>query len=136
MSVATWMSAHVAGYRTDFTLEEACAYIKNKWDGTRKENLEKHDVLLGDGTVYGAKDSDCISYRFGGEDCPWCYTSNKVYFGTENRCRGCPAVVAGMPRCDGVGSPYSMFKEFDDPKFMIEWVEESIEAILKKKVSG
>ena len=102
--------------------------VKHKWEGARKENLEKHKLKnYVAGTLRDIKGN---SFNYG---CTTCVLCVKYYESEDNtHCISCPLYLAnGKSRCDhydeDYGSPYSMFTTYYDPEPMLALIDKAIE---------
>lgn len=112
-----------------------------KWQGLRKENLEKHGVVIDcERLLIDTEDSGGKGFRVGADSCALCeihYNSDEpIYYhgdeddeDDEDNCGRCPLKVArggvscDMPREGEKLSPWTHFVRLEDPEPMIVWLE-------------
>jgi len=137
MSLKTWKAEFYSVLAADVPESDAVQHSLTKWIGLRKENLEKHRVVLhqkllvGMGTVPFSEFTD--SFYVDSESCALCihhlkYGASNI--GKTNGCSSCPLYQLRDTRCDrrksGLSSgtigksPYEEFTISGNPEPMIE----------------
>lgn len=125
MSLASWKKEFYQGRLRDAARSPLAAveHSLRKWEGLRKVNLDAHGVVIECSDVVNP-DTDT---RFG-IDCDSCalckmctstITSWRGSLSPHTDCDKCPIVLATGEECDGGGSPYDKWVDFDDPVPMI-----------------
>jgi len=111
--------------------EDMGEWLSRKWKGARPENLAEYGLTK----VYTSnriEDSTGNVFGFNTDTCPWCMVAKRRFeaeHGTASyddvMCPYCPAIVAGMRKCDGTDGAYSAWTGQDDPEPMIKWIDEA-----------
>lgn len=123
MSLQSWKKEFYPIDAKDVRKKDAVEHSIKKWEGLRRENLERHDLVL----KYGWIVVDiCSEERFAinGETCALCVH----YF--EGGCYYCPLkIVNGHVPCfkqnESDINIYSEFTDHSDPEPMIEMLKKA-----------
>lgn len=116
MSLQSWKKEfyHTEASDIDNT-PDAIEHSITKWKGLLPENLNKHRLVLVEGTIYDIKGK---YMTVSSSTCALC----QIFI--ERDCPDCPLKNYLGKRCDeGDDSPYMIFNNSDDPKAMIEALE-------------
>lgn len=108
--------------------EDAVAHSLQKWEGLRKENLDKHECYTMRDSVLDKNFVHNMEWvSIGSTSCALC----EHHLSAVTNCRTCPLAIARRgERCDMGDSPYGEFLYGKNPEPMIGWLKMAIE---KKK---
>lgn len=144
MSLETWKAQYYPVDAADVPPAEAVAHSLRKWEGLRKENLNKHQCFInGDLGVIDLDTEEVLHIDTG--SCALC-----AHYEYPRRCPNCPLFnVLGGVRCDGANQPYQWFsavmirRNTPDPEPMIsalklaaDWERQQAQAHLQPPSLG
>lgn len=98
---------------------ECIEHSLKKFEGTKKENLKKHNVILYKGDIYFTNGLTCFS--FNGLTCALC----QKYCLRESSCSNCPLSKIGK-QCSASESPWKIFLKDNNPIPMIRALKECL----------
>lgn len=126
MSLESWKAEFYPVDAKDVSEADALAHSLKKWEGLRKENLERHrgkhnehrHIEFEDG-IFMVNDGTCACCVHWDED--------------DDGCPGCPLSQDRGERCDGGDdAPYGKFTLEHNPEPMIQLIQLAIERQEKK----
>lgn len=112
MSLETWKAEFYPIPAHEVPVEDAVQHSLRKWKGLTKENLEKHEVIVGGRVVLG----DDGKFDLSSDSCALCVH----HYSALHRCPRCPIVSAIGDTC---GRDYADFLVHGNPLPMIEALE-------------
>ena len=140
MSLETWKAEFYPVDAKDVSESDALAHSLKKWEGLRKENLERHKCWMDGGVLVDSEQGFWHDEKYAliiaSSSCALCN-----YY-QENTCNGCPLKDVRGAACDDVlngGSdaesepPYGIFLSRNhNPEPMIQLIQLAIERQEKK----
>lgn len=139
MSLETWKAEFYPIPADKVKKKDTLEHSLRKWEGLRKENLEKHEMKLSGARLTG---QDGLGYLLiASESCALCVVAGKEALGEmrppcacASYCGKCPLYKLDKTSCDfGEGNPYKVFSIEGNPEPMISLITRAIEE--KAKVS-
>ena len=132
MSLESWKAEFYPVEASEVSVKDALAHSKRKWEGLRRENLERHGLELEGGGLVAASSVGTLFF-IASDSCALChYFLEKSKGDYYQRCTNCPLrMVRGEP-CDAPShnppSPWGSFIRENDPLPMIALIDEAIAA--------
>lgn len=105
MSIATWKKEYVSGIRAaSKDPMKALEHSIHKWEGLRKENLDRHQVQYSFHRVASYKPVSGIydSLEIGGNSCALCIYAKPFKNPEQNDCSRCPIDEMTGKNCERV----------------------------------
>lgn len=139
MSLETWKAEFYPIPADKVKKKDTLEHSLRKWEGLRKENLEKHGVKLSGPMLTGL---DGLGYMLiASESCALCVMAEKEAIGemrppraNASYCGKCPLYQLDKTSCDFMeGNPYNALTRAGNPEPMISLITRAIEE--KAKVS-
>lgn len=136
MSIETWKQEFYPVSAKEVEKEKAAEHSFRKWEGARKENLEKHGLERATTTTSSIR---CVGdhlgdrFYFDGVSCSLCVHFYKQGDGWDDGCENCPlCIVRGGVPCTGTAegervSPYDKFVSTSNPEPMISALKLAVE---------
>lgn len=132
MSLKSWKAEFYPVEASEVSVKDALAHSKRKWEGLRRENLERHGLELEGGRLVAS--SVGTLFFIASDSCALChyFLENSRVRRYQQRCANCPLrMVRGEP-CDAPShnspSPWWSFISENDPLPMIALIDEAIAA--------
>lgn len=143
MSIATWEAEFYPTEAEKTRREDALTHSLRKWEGLKKENLDKHGLSIVHGAIAEegydktkspfTGDNPEHSLRMHSGNCALChhYEYPGWDYSTVSKCKPCPLYQArggrrcDVPRSDESESSWHHLTRFNDPMPMIAWLEKS-----------
>ncbi len=132
MSLQTWIDEFypVAAETLPKDDKVLLEHALKKWRGLTPENLTKHDLVNMSGTLR-EQGRTLYGFKITSDTCSLCYwyCFSDVVGGREDGCHSCPLFKTRRNTCDsgyGADSPYGAFTYSDNPKPMIELIEQAL----------
>lgn len=116
MSIESWKEEFLGEINDGMSDKECLLHTKKKYEGALPENLEKHGIGLDAGWLF-CLDANYGEYMFNSSNCSLCIK----YIYAYNSCKGCPIKEYGT-ECNGVHSEWREFRQTNDPKLMLDLV--------------
>jgi len=131
MSLQSWKDEFYPTTADEATMDNAIDHCILKWEGLRKENLDKHEI---DKRTYGSIGDNTFTMQIDGSTCALC----KVYMDEDSDdCGDCPLFLArGEIACDSEtdneydneeSPPYQQWSRHTNPEPMIFWLKKAKE---------
>lgn len=123
MSLQSWIEEFYPIPAKEVSKENALEHSIKKWEGLRKENLEKHDLMQEDRSILDQESYEAL--RIDGNSCALC-----VHYAARTSCIGCPLYhIRQDTKCDksnkDVSAVYFDFTEDENPEPMIEELKQA-----------
>lgn len=128
MSMETWKKEFYPITAREVSVDDAAAHSLKKWIGLRKENLDKHEVVMAAIRKPMLQDKNGESHLFIDDStCALCMHHLHKY--TNRRaCVTCPITLAtGLPCDREAHSPWSIWQFNRDPEPMIVVLKAAID---------
>lgn len=130
MTIKTWMAEYYPISAKSFiesSDEECIMHSLKKFEGAKKENLKKHNVVLYEGDIYTSFHDDNFansipSFSFDSFTCALC----QKYCLEELSCKNCP-LYRIEKWCNVDIGPWDLFLKGGNPIPMIKALEEALE---------
>jgi hypothetical protein len=125
MSLRSWKEQFYCVPAIDVSSEDALAHSARKWEGLRKENLDRHQVMRSGSLIVSSVECDG-AVRVDESSCALC-----VHYIAAG-CGACPLFAVRNARCDrgneggcSVSSPYASWVWENDPEPMIKLIADA-----------
>lgn len=133
MSLESWKAEFYPIRAENVPKEDALEHSIRKWEGLRKENLEKHGLYKDCTAIY--EESSFRSWYISSDSCALCHqylNPNGPFTSERDKCKECPLFKTnGNCRCDRSKtqseSLFSSFTIHDNPEPMIEALKKARE---------